>query len=126
MEFMPLTHPRMRRERKTIESMFAIYCRDQHAAPSGELCGECQALQDYALQRLERCPFQENKPTCANCAVHCYKPEMREQVRQVMRYAGPRMLLRHPVLAVRHLMDGKRHTPALPKRVPAAKKDQIT
>jgi len=126
MEFMPLTHPRMRRERKTIESMFAIYCRDQHAAPSGELCGECQALQDYALQRLERCPFQENKPTCANCAVHCYKPEMREQVRQVMRYAGPRMLLRHPMLAVRHLMDGKRRTPALPKRVRSAKKDQIT
>jgi len=126
MEFMPLTHPRMRRERKTIESMFAIYCRDQHAAPSGELCGECHALQDYALQRLERCPFQENKPTCANCAVHCYKPEMREQVRQVMRYAGPRMLLRHPMLAVRHLMDGKRRTPALPKRVRSAKKDQIT
>ena len=123
---MPLTHPRMRRERKTIQSMFAIYCRDQHASPPGELCGECRALQDYALQRLERCPFQENKPTCANCAVHCYKPEMRQQVRQVMRYAGPRMLLRHPLLAVRHLMDGKRRTPALPKRVPAAKKDPLT
>jgi hypothetical protein len=54
---MSLTHPRLRRERKTIESMFVIYCRDQHASPSGELCGECQALRDYALQRLERCPF---------------------------------------------------------------------
>jgi len=119
---MPLTHPRLRRERQTIESMFAIYCRDQHATPAGKLCASCQALQDYAIERLERCPFQENKPTCANCVVHCYKPEMREKVRQVMRYAGPRMLLRHPIHAVRHLLDGKRQAPALPRRAPAAKK----
>ena len=120
---MPFTHPRMIRERQTIDAMFAIYCRDQHAASRGELCGQCQALRDYAVERLDRCPFQENKSTCANCAVHCYKPEMRQRVRQVMRYAGPRMLLRHPLLAVRHMLDGKRPTPTLPKRAPAAKKD---
>ena len=120
---MPFTHPRMRRERKTIESMFAIYCRDQHAAPAGELCGECQALQDYAIERLDRCPFQENKSTCANCAVHCYKPEMRQKVRQVMRYAGPRMLLHHPILAVRHMLDGRRVAPALSRRRPGVRKN---
>jgi hypothetical protein len=38
-----------------------------------------------------------------------------------MRYAGPRMLLRHPVLALRHVADGKR--PAPPK--PANKKAGI-
>ena len=33
---------------------------------------------------------------------------MRERVRAVMRYSGPRMLTRHPVLAVAHLADGRK------------------
>jgi hypothetical protein len=59
------------------------------------------------MSRLDRCPYFPNKPTCANCPTHCYKPDMREQVRAVMRYAGPRMLIKHPILAVFHLIDGK-------------------
>lgn len=113
---MPFTHPRMRRERQTIQAMFIIYCRDQHALPAGALCPDCQALEDYALERLDRCPFQENKSTCANCRVHCYKKDMRERVRVVMRYAGARMLLHHPILAIRHLLDGQRKAPDLPGR----------
>lgn len=37
------------------------------------------------------------------CPVHCYKRDMRERMRQVMRYAGPRMLWVHPVAALRHV-----------------------
>jgi hypothetical protein len=96
---------RLQRERKTIRAMIGLYCR-RHHHPAAALCTECQQLTDYALQRIERCPFKENKPTCANCTVHCYKPAMRQQVRQVMRYAGPRMLLYHPFLAVMHFVDG--------------------
>jgi predicted amidophosphoribosyltransferase len=110
---MPFTHPRLQRERQTIEAVMEIFCREQHQSARGTLCSECQSLQAYALQRLERCPFQENKSTCANCAVHCYKPEMRRRIRTVMLYAGPRMLLRHPILAVRHLLDGRREAGAL-------------
>ena len=33
---------------------------------------------------------------------------MREEVREVMRHSGPRMLRRHPLLAVAHLLDGRR------------------
>jgi|WetSurMetagenome_2_1015567.scaffolds.fasta_scaffold606851_2 hypothetical protein len=109
---MPFTHPRMRRERQTIEAVIEIFCRGRHKSARGSLCGECQALQDYALQRLDRCPFQETKSTCANCTVHCYKPEMRRRVREVMIYAGPRMLLRHPILAILHLLDGRREAPS--------------
>ena len=69
------------------------------------LCPQCQALLDYALQRLERCRFGEDKPSCTRCPVHCYKPAMREQIRQVMRYSGPRMLLHNPIMAIRHLWD---------------------
>ncbi len=112
---MPLTHPRLAGEEKTIRAMFAIYCTGLHRSTTG-LCPECQELSDYALARLARCPFQEKKPTCAKCTVHCYKPDMRQKIRAVMRYAGPRMLLKHPILAVFHLLDGYRKTPVLPTR----------
>ena len=98
------------RERKTIEAMISLYCCDKHGT-SGSLCPECGALLDYALKRLDRCPFKEAKPTCANCTIHCYKPEMREKVRAVMRYAGPRMTKPHPVLSLFHFIDGRRKTP---------------
>ena len=106
-------HPRLRRERKTIQAMIRLYCSDQHAQPQKSLCSDCQELEDYALDRLARCPFQENKSVCARCTVHCYRPEMRLRVSKLMRYAGPRMLLRHPLLAVRHLLDERRKPPVL-------------
>lgn len=105
--------PRMRREYKTIAAMMHIYCHDHHGS-DGALCTECQELQDYAFARLEKCPFQENKTTCANCPIHCYKKDMKERIRVVMSYAGPRMLWRHPVLAIRHLLDGRKKPKALP------------
>jgi predicted amidophosphoribosyltransferase len=87
--------------------MIAIYCRGNHGTARG-LCADCQALVDYARQRVERCPLIDDKPTCANCPVHCYKPAMKERIRIVMRYAGPRMMWRHPILLVLHLLDGRR------------------
>ncbi len=107
---------RRAREFKTIVAMLRMYCRAHHGSKAAPLCDNCIGLHDYARRRLERCVFGEAKPTCADCAVHCYKAAMREGVRQVMRWAGPRMLWRHPVLAIRHLIDGRRPTPALHRR----------
>lgn len=101
---------RMIREYRTIEAMIGIYCGDHHGKNTDGLCPSCSSLLGYARRRLDLCPFQENKTTCAHCPVHCYKPDMREQVREVMRYAGPRMTFRHPVLALFHLIDGFRKT----------------
>jgi Nitrous oxide-stimulated promoter len=108
-----LRHPRLAREHRTIGAMVRIHCRDHHAASDG-LCAECATLLDYATRRLDRCVFGDDKPTCANCKVHCYSASMRERVRDVMRYAGPRILWRHPVLALAHLCDGRRPAPDLP------------
>lgn len=108
--------PRLSREWNTIEKMAYLYCHQYHHSPKGTLCADCQELKDYAYQRLCKCPFGENKSTCATCTVHCYKPVMRERVRVMMRYAGPRMLLHHPVLAVLHLIDGKRKPPAVERK----------
>ena len=69
----------------------------------GALCPDCQALMNYSQQRAEKCPFMENKTFCSACPVHCYRPEMRQKIREVMKFSGPRMLLYHPVLALRHV-----------------------
>ena len=103
---------RRAREWKTLDTMIGMYCRHHHAGTA--LCEECTQLSDYARRRLERCVFGDAKPTCANCLVHCYKAEMRERVRVMMRWAGPRMLFRHPVMAVMHQLDGRRPAPLLP------------
>jgi len=73
----------------------------------------------YAARRLERCPFQEEKPPCAGCPIHCYQPARREQVKAVMRYSGPRMILVHPVLALRHWLDSFKTAPELPRAKPS-------
>ncbi len=95
---------RLSRERQTIQFMIEINCRRNHH-PASRLCPECQTLLAYAMQRIDKCPFQSDKPTCAKCPIHCYRPGMREQVREVMRYAGPRMVLYHPRLAALHIWD---------------------
>ena len=104
---------RRAREFKMIAAMLRMYCRAHHGLKQRALCNECIDLHDYARRRLERCVFGDAKPTCANCTVHCYKPAMRERIRVVMRWAGPRMLWRHPVLAVRHMLDGHLRAPTL-------------
>lgn len=98
---------RLRREAQTVAVMIRRYCRDRHGHHA-ELCPECAELLAYARKRLARCPFQENKTTCGKCPVHCYAPEKRERIQAVMRYSGPRMLLSHPIMALRHLLDGFR------------------
>jgi hypothetical protein len=118
---------RLKREWRTIEAMIALFCRARHGGRRGALCAACAELAAYAEQRLERCPFGGEKPTCANCRVHCYRPEMRARVRQVMRWAGPRMLAAHPYLALMHqLVDGRRPAPERPPRRAAAPAPAVT
>lgn len=103
------------REHRTLEAMMRMYCRHHHGAKA--LCAECSALAEYAQRRLERCVFGDAKPTCANCLVHCYRADERERIRAMMRWAGPRMIFRHPLLAFMHkVVDGRRPAPQLPAR----------
>ncbi|MES9971543.1 MAG: nitrous oxide-stimulated promoter family protein [Candidatus Thiodiazotropha sp.] len=106
---------RIEREKLTVSAMMAIYCRDHHQT-DGTLCDACDKLLDYAHRRLDSCPFQEKKPACNHCNVHCYAKDMRKSVQDVMRYAGPRMVFRHPLLSLLHLFDKMREVPVLPKR----------
>jgi len=91
------------RETRTIQAMLRIYCRAHHGK-NRQLCMECRQLLEYAQERIALCPFGEDKPVCSKCTVHCYQLEMRTRVIGVMRFAGPKMAYRHPVLAIQHLL----------------------
>ena len=99
---------RLAREKLTISKMTGMYCSAHHDRAGDALCSACQEFLDYAEVRLQKCPYAEDKPTCANCPIHCYKPARKAQAGQIMRYAGPRMLLRHPLLAIAHQFDSFR------------------
>ena len=89
-------------EKRTIAVMVKIYCRQQHNKDT--LCEECHHLLDYTHRRIDRCVFGPDKPACKDCPVHCYSPNMRSKVKEVMRFSGPKMIYKHPVMAIMHIM----------------------
>ncbi len=104
-------------EKRVVSLMISLYCYKKHdgfrkgvhrrmGAPI--LCVECAELDRYARQQIDRCPFMETKTFCSNCRVHCYKPEMREKIKEVMRFSGPRMFFYHPIMALRHVITSKK------------------
>ena len=90
-------------EKDIVRAMIRLYCRKKHSGQPR--CADCRELTEYVNLRLEKCPFREGKPTCKNCPVHCYQPEMRARIREVMRFSGPRMILHHPKMAIQHMMQ---------------------
>lgn len=93
---------RIEEEKVVVEQMVRLYCRKREG--NAELCPSCRELLVYAHSRLAACRFGERKSTCKKCPVHCYRPAMKERIRAVMRWSGPRMLLYHPIAAVKHLL----------------------
>lgn len=122
---MTVETPRFRREKETLRAMIDLYCRDLHGT-AGTLCQECSVLNNYAMARLDCCTFGEDKPKCSDCPIHCYKPAMREAIRSVMRHSGPRMIVRHPVMAVGHMLDGVLHKPPARKEGSVRKRSPAT
>ncbi len=103
---------RIHREKVTIQKMIEIYCTMNHST-NGSLCIECSELLGYAHKRLEYCPYSNDKPACNKCPIHCYRRDMREKVKKVMRFSGPKMIFRHPFLAIMHLVDKRKEPPTL-------------
>lgn len=101
------TQTKREREKRMVSQMIALYCRKKHHT-RGDLCPQCAALDAYAKMRADKCPFMETKTFCSNCRIHCYKPDMRAKIREVMRFAGPRMILHHPVAAIRHVVETRK------------------
>ena len=77
---------------------------------------------DLASARTQR----SQKTICYinnNCPIHCYKPDRREQVKSVMKYSGPRMIFKHPIFAIRHIIDGYKKAPPRGRRAAARKSE---
>ncbi|MBU2591009.1 MAG: nitrous oxide-stimulated promoter family protein [Nitrospinae bacterium] len=87
------------REISIIGEMIGIYCRGKHSdiKNSGNLCKECASLLEYAEGKLRKCPYQEEKPSCKDCSIHCYSREYRVTIRDVMKYSGWRFMVRPPL-----------------------------
>ena len=102
--------PKIRQEKDTLLLMIKIYCRGVHNNVPKK-CVDCSGLLNYSFIRLDHCPWGENKPACSKCPIHCYSAIYRKKILEVMRYAGPRMILKHPLHAIRHLLHKIQNNP---------------
>ena len=98
---------RIEREKRTVGIMVKMYCNHNHDK-IGSICSDCNELIEFASNRINLCVFQEDKPVCSECKVHCYRLDMRDKIKIVMRFAGPRMIFRHPIIGIRHLIDKRK------------------
>lgn len=94
---------KVEQEKRMVSKMIHIYCRKKHHEK--ELCSSCRELQEYAFLRIEKCPFMATKTFCSSCKVHCYKKEMRDEIKKVMKFSGPFMLVYDPYHAIKHMLN---------------------
>ncbi|KJG21541.1 hypothetical protein UB37_10775 [Photobacterium iliopiscarium] len=107
------------REFKTITAMIDLYCEKHHQINTVKFqrCADCEQFRNYVKQRLDRCPYGENKPSCKQCPIHCYKPQQKVHSQTIMRYSGPKMIIKHPIMAIKHLIHDKRAIPERNKEI---------
>lgn len=103
------------KEIQVVTLMIEKYCRKKHKTKGHELCKDCAELLDYVKLRRGKCPFGDNKPFCSNCRIHCYQQEMRDKIKEVMRFSGPRMITSHPILTVSHVIQTQKQRKKLKK-----------
>lgn len=89
-----------------VRDMIVLYCRKNHSA-NGVLCESCSELYQYAQLRLDKCPYGESKPVCSNCKIHCYKKDYKEQIKEVMRFSGPKIIYYKPISGIKYMIKKK-------------------
>lgn len=94
---------RIDKEKEIITLMIKLYCKKKHGGSNRELCNECRELEEYAHKRLTYCKFGNEKSSCKKCPIHCYKKDMKEKVKEVMKFSGPRILIYNPKEYIRHI-----------------------
>ncbi len=90
-------------EKATVKAMIEIYCKANHQGNG--ICEDCNKLINYALFRTDKCKYKEEKPACKNCKTHCYSIDNRNKIKEVMRFSGRRMIFKHPILSLKHLIS---------------------
>lgn len=95
------------KEKRVVKLMIEIYCKGHNHLHTP--CEGCSELIEYVGKRIDNCPFMETKTYCNNCKVHCYKKDMKEKTKEVMKYSGPRMIFSHPIMVIDHMYQGVKH-----------------
>lgn len=113
---MLLLDGRLERENKTVKAMIEIYCKKKHHCNMSD-CEQCKQVYEYASYRILKCPHKDDKPSCAKCEIHCFNKRIKEDIRNIMRFSGPRMLIYHPILSIFHYLDSLK-SGSLKKMVP--------
>ena len=98
---------RIEQEKRIVRKMIELYCR--HHLHQDQMPEEYQHLADFACRRLDHCTYGEQKSACKDCPTHCYAPKEREAIREVMRWAGPRMIWYAPKDAFIHFFHIVKH-----------------
>lgn len=88
------------KKKKTLNFMFDIY-KKSHPQRKEDL----DELKSYAFTRIDKCPNVEEGIYCNTCKIHCFKEDEKEEMRKIMKFSGPRMMIYHPILAMDHLIS---------------------
>lgn len=89
-------------EKKVVTTMIRLYCRGNHG--NKKTCPECKELIRYVCLRTDKCPRMVTKTFCSRCPAKCYRPDMLDRITKVMRYSGPRLILHHPIMVIKHML----------------------
>lgn len=100
----------VRKDLKTLALFVELYCHNHHPLDQRRelllpnmdvpeivgrpitLCRQCAKLLTHAWVKRAACPM-DPKPMCKHCPNHCYAPEYRLKIQEVMRYSGRKMVL---------------------------------
>nr|WP_293444379.1 nitrous oxide-stimulated promoter family protein [Prevotella sp.] len=91
------------RDKQTVKLMIQMYCK--HRLKTSQIPEKYRQLINYANTRLDHCSWGKDKPACKDCPHHCFLPEKQKEIREVMKWSGPRMLIWSPRSAFRHLLQ---------------------
>lgn len=81
---------RIEKDAKILKKFIKVYCHNIHSEymkNENGYCKECFELLNFALLRNVKCQL-DPKPKCKDCKIHCYKPEMRKKIKEVMKFSG--------------------------------------
>lgn len=103
------------KEKEVVDLMIDIYYKKKIKKDISKRA-EKEDLKKYCAYRLSLCPFKDKKTFCSNCKIHCYDKVHKELIKEVMRYSGPRMLLYHPIIAIKHVIESKKNKKMINKK----------
>ena len=112
---------KLRRDLKVLGTFIRIYCEGKHPSADREpvavkhhdvericggpvaLCPSCRKLFIHAWAKRTMC-LMDPKPACKHCPNHCYAPHYRDEIREVMRYSGRKLVMSGRMDYLLHLL----------------------